>query len=150
MAINKNAQIAIHTAATAAAGVSASPIPFSDSALLIPIQITMISAIYKAYGQSVSEGFISGAVKSTMVSTLGKGIAGNLLKMVPGIGTIAGTMINGSVAVAFTEAIGFGVANELEHGTEDKTLNIAEIIERIIKEFTKKSLVKNSLFKRGK
>ena len=33
----------IHTAATAAATTAASPIPFSDAALLFPIQITMIT-----------------------------------------------------------------------------------------------------------
>lgn len=128
MAINKASQIAIHTAAVAAAGVSASPIPFSDSALLVPIQISMITAIYKAYGQDISEGFISGAVKSTMASTLGKGVAGNLLKFIPGIGTVAGGLINGSVAVAFTEAIGFGVANAFENNKADNTIDIIETL----------------------
>ena len=103
-----------------------------------PIQTTMITAIYKAYDQEISEGFISGAVKSTMVSTIGKSIAGNLLKMIPGIGTVAGGAINAGVAVAFTEAIGFGVANAFEKNTDDKTVDIIEVLTDIGSNFKKK------------
>lgn len=74
MAIEKNAHIAIHTASVAAAGVSASPVPFSDSALLVPIQTTMIMAIYKTYGEEISEGLVQGAVSSLAVSAIGKGL----------------------------------------------------------------------------
>ena len=98
----------------------------------------MITAIYKAYDQEISEGFISGAVKSTMVSTIGKSIAGNLLKMIPGIGTVAGGAINAGVAVAFTEAIGFGVANAFEKNTDDKTVDIIEVLTDIGSNFKKK------------
>lgn len=138
MAIEKNAHIAIHTASVAAAGVSASPIPFSDSALLIPIQTTMIMAIYKAYGQEVSEGLIKGAVRSVAVSAIGKGVAGNLLKLIPGIGTVTGGVINGGVAVALTEAIGFGVANAFENESEDNSLDILAVLQDILFNFKKK------------
>lgn len=53
MAIRSSAQAAIHTASVAAATVSASPIPFSDAALLVPIQTTMITAIYNLYSRIV-------------------------------------------------------------------------------------------------
>lgn len=138
MAIRDGAHAAIHTASAAAALVSASPIPFSDSALLIPIQTTMITAIYKAYDQEISEGFISGAVKATMVSTVGKSVSGNLVKMIPGIGTVVGGAINAGVAVAFTEAIGFGVANAFEKNKNDNTVDIIEVLNDIGSNFKKK------------
>lgn len=138
MAISKEAHIAIHTASIAAAGVSTSPIPFSDAALLIPIQTTMITALYKVYGQNISEGLIKGAVQATTMSTLGKSAAGNLMKLIPGVGTLAGAAINAGVAVSFTEALGFGVANALENDTEDNTLDIIEVIKDIGLNFKKK------------
>ena len=58
----------IHTAAAAAAATAASPIPFSDAALLIPIQTTMITSLYKANGANISRGVVDGALKATMVS----------------------------------------------------------------------------------
>nr|QJS06529.1 GTPase [Arthrobacter sp.] len=138
MAIRTSAQVAIHTASVAAAGVSASPIPFSDSALLVPIQTTMIIAIYKAYDQEVSEGFLQGALKATAASAIGKGIAGNLLKMIPVVGTVAGGVINAGISVAFTEAIGFGVANAFENSTDDNSLDILAVLRDIAFNFKKK------------
>ena len=138
MAIKSGAHAAIHTAAVAAAGVSASPIPFSDSALLIPIQTTIIATIYKLYDEEVTEGVITGALKATATSVVGKGVAGNLLKLIPGIGSVAGAAINGSVAVSLTEFIGFGVANAFENKTEDRTIDLMEILNDIIFNFNKK------------
>ena len=91
MAIRSSAQVAIHTASVAAATVSASPIPFSDAALLVPIQTTMIPAIYKAYGREISEGIIKGAVTATTASAFAKSLIGNVIKMVPILGTAAGS-----------------------------------------------------------
>ena len=82
----------IHTASVAAAATAASPIPFSDAALLIPIQTTMITGLYKANGANISRGVVDGALKATIVSSLGKSLAGNLLKLIPGVGTIAGEL----------------------------------------------------------
>lgn len=131
MVILPQAHAAIHTASVAAVAESASPIPFSDSALLIPIQTTMIAAIYKAYDREISEGFLIGAVEATTVSTIGKSIVGNLLKMIPCVGTVVGGVINATVAAAFTEAIGFGVANAFEKNSDDKSLDILEVLKDI-------------------
>lgn len=131
MVIFPQAHVAIHTASVAAVAESASPIPFSDSALLIPIQTTMIAAIYKAYGWEISEGFLIGAVEATTVSTIRKSIAGNLLKMIPGVGAVIGGVINATVAAAFTEAIEFGVANAFEKNSDDKSLDILEVLKDI-------------------
>ncbi|WVE60125.1 hypothetical protein VXJ28_00275 (plasmid) [Enterococcus faecium] len=57
----------IHTASGAAAATAASPIPFSDAALLIPIQTTMITGLYKANGANISRGVVDGALKATII-----------------------------------------------------------------------------------
>ncbi|MGT2802917.1 Uncharacterized conserved protein, DUF697 family [Streptococcus henryi] len=111
------AQAAVHTASAAAGTVALSPIPFSDAILLVPIQTTMVTAIYKAYGQNISEGVVSGVIKSTFATNLGRTAASNLLKLIPGAGTVAGAVIGSSVAIAFTEAIGNNLVSQFEKGS---------------------------------
>ena len=132
----------IHTAATAAAATAASPIPFSDAALLIPIQTTMITSLYKANGANISQGVVEGAFKAKLISGLGKSLAknlkGNLLKFIPGVGTIAGGTINATVSVAFTEALGFAVVSELRGADNANLIDLANVIKNVFKGFTKK------------
>lgn len=100
----------IHVSATTAAGASANPIPFSDAALIIPIQIAMIIKITHTYGIPLQEGAISSLAASvvgcTAVTAVGRSVVGNLLKLVPGIGSVAGGVINAGTALALTEALG--------------------------------------------
>ena len=128
----------IHTAAAAAATTAASPIPFSDAALLIPIQTTMITSLYKANGANISRGVVDGALKATMVSGLGKSLAGNLLKFIPGVGTIAGGTINATVSVAFTEALGIEVVRKLRGADNADIIDLANVINDVVNGFTKK------------
>ena len=127
----------IHTAA-AAATTAASPIPFSDAALLIPIQATMITSLYKANGANISQGFVKGVLKATVISTFGKSLAGNLLKFIPGVGTLAGGTINAGVAVGFTEALGIAVVGELRGTDNADLIDLANVINDVLKGFTKK------------
>ena len=132
----------IHTAAAAAATTAASPIPFSDAALLIPIQTTMITSLYKANGANISQGVVEGAFKAKLISGLGKSLArnltGNLLKFIPGVGTIAGGTLNATVSVAFTEALGFAVVSELRGSDNADIIDLANVINDVVNGFTKK------------
>lgn len=127
----------IHTAA-AAATTAASPIPFSDAALLIPIQATMITSLYKANGANISQGFVKGVLKATVISNFGKSLAGNLLKFIPGVGTLAGGTINAGVAVGFTEALGFAIVGELRGTDNADLIDLANVIKDVLEGFTKK------------
>ncbi len=94
----------------AAAGVAAtSPIPFSDSAIIIPIQVAMIVKITILYGIPLGEGAMtalaSSVVGCTAATTVGRSIVGNLLKLT-GVGMLAGDMINATVASSLTYALG--------------------------------------------
>lgn len=128
----------IHTASVAAAATAASPIPFSDAALLIPIQTTMITGLYKANGANISRGVVDGALKATMISSLGKSLAGNLLKLIPGVGTFVGGTLNAGVSVAFTEALGFAVVSEFRGADNADIIDLANVIKDVFKGFTKK------------
>ncbi len=98
-------RIAVHAAAAAAIG--ATPIPVADSALLIPLQIEMTTNIIYLYGIDGLAKIPSAVITDIVVSNLGKSIAGGLLKLIPGVGTIVGAAINGSVASLITSALGY-------------------------------------------
>ena len=128
----------IHTASAAAATTAASPLPFSDAALLIPIQATMITSLYKANGANISQGFVKGVLKATVISNFGKSLAGNLLKFIPGVGTLAGGTINAGVAVGFTEALGFAIVGELRGTDNADLIDLTNVIKDVLEGFTKK------------
>lgn len=55
--------------AASAAGVAATPAPFADAVLLVPIQVAMVAGVTAAYGLAFSAGFLSGLVASTVAGT---------------------------------------------------------------------------------
>ena len=101
---------AVATAALSAAGIAAVPIPFSDAVAIVPIQVAMIAGITAIFGLPLSKGFLT----SLVVSVLGGGggalivrtIVTNLLKLIPGAGSIAGGAIGAATAAAITTALG--------------------------------------------
>ncbi len=108
----------INQAVTVASGIGAVPIPFTDAALLVPNQVTMISRISAAYGLPPRRSRAL-AVAGSLVLTGGATMAGryavtNLLKFVPG-GVIAGSAISATVAGSLTRAVGIAWSKVCEY-----------------------------------
>ena len=106
----RHAHAAIVTACAVAFGEGFAPIPFSDSALLIPTQVTMIASITAIFGLEVNKslmaGFVSSTIGSAGATVLGKTLVANILKLIPGAGTGVGGAISGSTAALLTTALG--------------------------------------------
>ena len=106
----RRAQAAVVAATTAAIGEGAAPIPFSDCALLIPTQLGMIASITVIFGFDVNKSIITALISSTIgaggATVLGKTIVSNLLKLIPGAGTITGGAISAGTAGVITAALG--------------------------------------------
>lgn len=104
------AQAAVATASVAAAGEGAAPIPFADCALLIPTQLGMIASITVIFGFDVNKSIITALLSSTIgaggATLLGKTVVSNLLKLIPGAGTVAGGTISAGTAGVITAALG--------------------------------------------
>ena len=108
----------INQAVTVASGIGAVPIPFTDAALLVPNQVTMISRISAAYGLPPRRSRAM-AVAGSLLLTGGATMAGryavtNLLKFLPG-GMIAGSAISATVAGSLTRAVGIAWARVCEY-----------------------------------
>ena len=119
--------------------VGGSPIPFSDAPLLIASQAGMIARILFVYDlgnhAQMAKDFMKGTGASLVISNLGRSIAGNLLKLIPGVGTVIGGLINASVASLITFAMG-KATSEIMYKLNKSLLN-GEISEanQIIEEF---------------
>ena len=104
------AQAAVATATVAAAGEGGVPIPVSDCLLLIPTQLAMIATITVIFGFNVNKSIITALLSSTIgaggATLLGKTIVSNLLKFIPGAGTVVGGAISASTAGMITAALG--------------------------------------------
>ena len=96
--------------AAAAAGVAgATPIPFSDAAVLVPLQTGMLAKISVTFGLGIQKGTLATLVASALtaggVANAGKYLATNLVKFVPG-GNVAAGVIRAGVASSLTYAVG--------------------------------------------
>lgn len=108
----------VHAASLTAAIIGCSPIPFSDAFLLVPVQLTMMSRLHKIFGQSWSESLGKSLSRELIVVGLGRGAVGNILKLVPAVGTVAGAAINGAVASTITESLGWVTVKMLNDGED--------------------------------
>lgn len=127
--------------ASAAAVAGASPIPFSDAIILVPIQIGMLAGISSSFGLELSTAFLGTLVAASAGSTgatfAGRAIVSNLLKLIPGAGTVAGGAISAATAATLTTVLG-----ELYIGTLEAlfTANNGEApsAEDVVREFKKR------------
>jgi len=106
----KEAQKVVMGAAAIASVVGASPIPFSDAVLLVPVQVGMLAGISAVFGLNVTAGFLSTLVTAAAggagLTLAGRALVTNILKFLPGIGTLAGGAIAATTAGALTVALG--------------------------------------------
>lgn len=99
------ARAVVGASSVAAAGIGAVPIPVPDAAVLMPVQLGMLASINAIFGMDMGSdravNLIRGLVGQGGVTVVGRQIAANLLKVIPGV-----SVINASVAAALTAALG--------------------------------------------
>ncbi|MBG0787639.1 MAG: 50S ribosome-binding GTPase [Anaerolineaceae bacterium] len=119
----KRAHTIVGTAALAAGGAGAIPLPFSDAVAIIPVQVSMLASISAVWGLPVSSAFlgtlVSGTVTGSAATIGGRAAVGSLLKLIPGVGTAVGGAISFSVASTLTVAFGEAYIATLSALTKD-------------------------------
>lgn len=118
--LEKKCHIAIHSATAAAGTAGALPIPMSDAIPITIAQIGMIIALGKAFGITLSESASKSILSVTLTQQAGRAIASNIIKAVPGAGTILGGVIGASTAAAITETLGWIVADDFYRISEGR------------------------------
>lgn len=106
----EQAEREVNIAAAAAMAAGATPIPFSDTVLLVPIQAGMLAKVGVTFGMEASATAMTTLVTSILgasAATLaGRALVTGLLKMIPGVGSLAGGAIAGTTAATLTKTLG--------------------------------------------
>lgn len=126
-------------------GVGFTPIPFSDAAILIPEQVSMLAHITTIFGVKVDKELLfaiaSGVGGVAGATIVGKTMVANLLKFIPGAGTIIGGAISGTTASLLTTALVFSYIEVMKivvtNQYEGKVTKNEEISEMMFNELKK-------------
>lgn len=122
--------------------VGFTPIPFADGPILLANQAKMLSKAMQRYDLGSLTRQIQTIVGALglgqVVSQFGRYAVSQVAKLIPGVGTVAGGVINGAVASAITTALGLTIS-ELSYRVKremilDPNVSKKELIDRI---FTK-------------
>lgn len=109
--VKKNqAQKEVNVAMSLASAAAATPIPFSDAVTLVPIQVAMIAKIGSTFGMEFTTNslttLVTSAIGASGATLVGRTIVSGVLKLIPGIGSVAGGTIAAATAGAITKALG--------------------------------------------
>ena len=100
----------INSYAVTAATIGAVPIPFSDAPLLVSAELAMCARITATFGIDLDKATAANLVVAlagvTGVTVTGKLVVSNLLKLIPGAGSVAGGVISGTTAAILMQALG--------------------------------------------
>lgn len=124
----------ITVAATSAAAIGATPIPFSDAVLLAPVQIGMIASISKVMKIETDKTFITTLVSSAAgvlgATMTGRAVVRGLVKLIPEAGTIIGGTLSAATAGILTTGMGYAYYNAvkivLNNGSEVSPQKLSE------------------------
>ena len=139
----EKADNAVMAAVAATTATGAIPIPFADAPLLIAEQVSMMVAINAIFKINVEKDALKSLVMAALgvggATIVGKTIATNLIKLIPGEGTIMGGAASAGTAGVITLALGkayIQVCKAIKMGELDQNdLTKQAGIERLKKEF---------------
>jgi uncharacterized protein (DUF697 family)/GTP-binding protein EngB required for normal cell division len=127
------AETTVRRAAAAAGAAGATPIPLADAAGVFGVQVGMIVAISLQMGVKLKRSDLQ-PMAMTLIGALGltaggRFIAGQFAKLIPGLGTVAGSAITGSTAAAITYGLGRAYIEFLRSffGEHDRMPNADEL-----------------------
>ena len=140
-AMKEGARKVVHVASVAAGTAGASPIPGSDAPIIAAIQSTMVYKINADFeldaDSSKMTSVLTGIMGVTALAQVGKAVVSNVMKLIPGAGTLIGGAISAATAIAITEAVGHAYIAVLEkfYDKEKGEVIFPENTDRIIDAF---------------
>lgn len=122
----------IVASASSAAAIGALPVPGADIIPLTTIQVGMMVRLATLYDRPLSKENARELALATITGNIGKNLFRQVVKAVPGAGSIAG----GSIAGGMTLALGYAIKYAYEHGMDLD----AKTIKMLYQTFRKKQL----------
>ena len=91
---------------TLAATAGAVPLPFVDLLLLSGVQTRMLYDLAQLYGQPLTKQRLAELAGALGLGLLGRQAGRSLIKVIPGLGTVIGSVAGGALAAGSTYALG--------------------------------------------
>jgi uncharacterized protein (DUF697 family) len=122
------------------------PVPYLDLAGLAAIQVKMVSDLAELYGKTVKQE----AIKTTVATLLGTlttaglaaPVAFSTVKIIPGLGAVAGGVSMGALGAAASYAVGKVFVNHFEGGGTLANFDVDKIKDDLKSAFTSKTAKK--------
>lgn len=127
---NRIANNWIISAGAAATSIGALPVPGSDFVPLVGIQVSLILKLSSLYNKPISKANAKELIIATIVGNAGKAVFRQVIKFVPGAGSVVGASVAGGTTVALGHAVKYIYEKDLN-------LNVNEL-NKIYKSFLKK------------
>lgn len=116
----------ILAAGGSAAAIGAVPIPGADFVPLTTLQVGMMLKLSTLYGKPISKDNAKELIIATVVGNVGRTIFRQIVKFVPGAGTVAGASVAGAMTIALGHAVKYAHENDI-HLTPDALKPIYEM-----------------------
>lgn len=118
----KQCMTIIHGASATCGGLGTgmAQIPLADNAVITPIQISMIVALGKVFGLSITKAAARGIIVGAGASLIGRGVSQLLWGWIPFIGNA----INTATAAGLTEAIGWMAVDQFARESAGESITI--------------------------
>lgn len=104
----------INAASVSAAGVGAIPIPGSDFVPLTTIQVGLMIRLATLYNKPMSKKAAKEFAIATVTGNIGKTIFRQVVKVIPGAGSVAAAGVAGSMTYALGQAVKYAYENDLD------------------------------------
>jgi len=151
-----NANKIVLGATVAAGGIGAIPIPFADAPLLVGNQVALLTSVAVAFKIDIKKDGLKTLVYAALgvggATLIGRTIVTNLLKFIPGVGSVVGGAISASTAALLTYALGYAfieICKDVKNGklTEDELTSKSGIsaFKKYFKTFAKKKAKEDKL-----
>ena len=131
----------IAVAASSAAAIGATPIPFSDAVLLAPVQIGMIASISKVMKIDADRAFLTTLVTSAAgvlgATITGRALVRGLIKLIPGAGSVIGGSISAVTASILTTGMGYAYYNAVRSAQTNGEVTAQDLAEAFKQELKK-------------
>lgn len=119
------------------------PVPYLDLAGLGAVQVKMVNELAKLYGKTLKQETLRATV-ATLLGTLTTAgfavpVAATTLKIIPGLGAIAGGVSLGALGAAATYAIGKVFVKHFEGGGTLGDFDVEKVKEDVKAAFTSKT-----------
>lgn len=103
----------ILAAGGSAATIGAVPIPGADFVPLTALQVGLMLKLSTLYGKPISKDNAKELIIATIVGNVGKTIFRQIVKFVPGAGTVAGASVAGAMTIALGQAVKYAHENNI-------------------------------------